>query len=436
MTLGQAIDKSRRLARVDVTGKLDSEVMDCINEAMKAFAKRAKHLIKNAYLDVVPLFDVNENMAINIAITGGTNAIAATDIAITAADALGISGTVLAGYLQAQIRAAIGVGANLTVSWSTTEWKFTIDSIDGTDITVSAPSAIIYSDASQIIGISGTKIATSFQGGFPQDCTVVVSMPSDFVGLKCSPEWDGDELYESPVNIFTSPEVFGEPTRYYILGDTMKLYPSPTRQGRLHIIYKYFPAEFERVSGYQECGLAGITNMSDTGLSTETQYYFKAAIDGGAITEYDITTGTDVSYNAVVALINAELSGATFSIVDGDLRCSSDSESQDSQIYLAAGTTGDDLFAALTGFVDFEAGVLSQYTTDIPIDDDYCMAIVSHTAAQLLEESFEVKLSDRHYAQFELRCSEYNVEKANQNTSIFPKRISRNLWRVDPDASS
>lgn len=436
MTLGQAISKSRRLARVDVTGKLDSEIMDCVNESMKAFAKRTRHLIKSAYLDIVPRFDVNENMAINLTITGGTNAIAATDIVITAADALGISGTTLASYLQAQIRAAIGGGANLTVSWSTTAWLFTIDSVDGTEITVSDPSAIIYSDATGLIGISGTKTASSFQGNFPTDCTVISDLPSDFVGLKTSPEWDGDELYESPANIFTSPEVFGEPTRYYVMGDTMKLYPSPNRQGKLHIIYKYFPTEFERVSGYQECGLTGKTNTTSTGLSASTQYYFKLSLNGAPVVEYDITTGTDTSYYSVIALMNAEISGAVFSIVNGDLRCTSSLEGENSSVSLSSGTTGTDLFATLTDFDALETALLPEYTTDIPIDDDYCIAIVFHTAAQLLEESFETKLSDRNYAQFELKCSEYNVERGNQNTSIFPLRVYRNLWRTDPDANS
>jgi hypothetical protein len=109
--------------------------------------------------------------------------------------------------------------------------------------------------------------------------------------------------------------------------------------------------------GYQECGLTGKTSATATGLSTTTQYYLKVAINGGTSTEYDITTAADVTYAAVIALLNAAVSGVTFALINGDLRCTSNSTDKGSAIALAAGTTGTDLFATLTDFSAFDTAV-------------------------------------------------------------------------------
>lgn len=115
--------------------------------------------------------------------------------------------------------------------------------------------------------------------------------------------------------------------------------------------------------GYQQLDIAGLTLTTATGLAASTQYYFKVNVDGAGVVEYDITTGTDVTYSAVIALMNAELTGgavdAQFSITDGKLRCTSGSAgaTATSAIALSAGATGTDLFATLTGWNDFEVAV-------------------------------------------------------------------------------
>lgn len=118
-------------------------------------------------------------------------------------------------------------------------------------------------------------------------------------------------------------------------------------------------AASDRTHGYQECGLSGKTLTTATGLSATTTYYFKVTIDGGSQVEYNITTGTRLSYDAVIRLMNEAMNkaGAYFSLVGGDLRCTSQSVSTTSVIALAAGTTGTDLFGALTGFTVFDAAV-------------------------------------------------------------------------------
>lgn len=110
--------------------------------------------------------------------------------------------------------------------------------------------------------------------------------------------------------------------------------------------------------GYQECGLSGKTGGTATGLATTHDYYFKVNIDGTGIVEKHITTASDVTYTAVMALMNAQMGGAgTWALASGDLRLTSTSYSAVSTVSLSAGTTGDDLFAALTGFTSFDTAV-------------------------------------------------------------------------------
>lgn len=118
-------------------------------------------------------------------------------------------------------------------------------------------------------------------------------------------------------------------------------------------------AASDRTHGIQECDLTGKTLATATGLAATTQYYFTVTIDGGAAIEYDITTGTVLTYDVIIRLMNEAMngSGAYFSLVAGDLRCTSQSKAAGSTIVLAAGVTGPDLFAALTDFVAFEAAV-------------------------------------------------------------------------------
>lgn len=110
-------------------------------------------------------------------------------------------------------------------------------------------------------------------------------------------------------------------------------------------------------SGYQECGLTEKTDGTETGLTSVTQYYFKVNIDGGGLTEYSITTAGVTTFSAVIALMNSAISGATFGIENGDLRCTSNSTGASSSIALAVGTTGTDLFGALTGYSSFDTAV-------------------------------------------------------------------------------
>lgn len=124
----------------------------------------------------------------------------------------------------------------------------------------------------------------------------------------------------------------------------------------------------DRVAGYQELGLSNLTGATSTGLVALTKYYFKINIDGAGVVEYDITTGATVTYNDLITLLNG-ITGTTWEIISGDLRCSSNTTGTTSSIALSAGTTGSNLFANLTGFSTFETAVAGREGSYVTITD-------------------------------------------------------------------
>jgi hypothetical protein len=249
MTLSGATTHIRELSRTSSDGYSDTRVMEIINQAMNTFAidTCSAGLKKEDYLTITPRFNTETNFAIRVTITGGTNALAVTDVAITTTARTDISGTTVASDLQATLRTAIGGGANLTVIWSTTSWTFTIDTINGTAITIASPSGKTYVDATELIlggASTGTQTLTS---NFPQDCTIETPLPDDFLSI-IAVEWDDEHLKPAPHDHFTSPESFGTPEYYNIQEKKIYLSPVPDRQESFHIWYKYQPAVFTDAS--------------------------------------------------------------------------------------------------------------------------------------------------------------------------------------------
>lgn len=111
--------------------------------------------------------------------------------------------------------------------------------------------------------------------------------------------------------------------------------------------------------GYQECGLTSKTLSSSTGLTSSVPYKFKVSVNGRTAVQSTITPGADLTYGAVLALMNAQmtgvLAGVTWAIVGGDLRCTSPVFGTGSSISLSFGDDPD-LFGNLTGFTAFETG--------------------------------------------------------------------------------
>lgn len=112
----------------------------------------------------------------------------------------------------------------------------------------------------------------------------------------------------------------------------------------------------DATESYQEWGMSGITGSTSTGLSTTTRYYFQMITDGSVLTEYDFMTAGDVTYDAVLILMNTAIvsTGATFAIVGGDIRCTSGTTGVSSIIIHLDGETSPPLFAAISGFTSFD----------------------------------------------------------------------------------
>lgn len=183
------------------------------------------------------------------------------------------------------------------------------------------------------------------------------------------------------------------------------------------------------IAGYwafQEFGLS-TTSGASSGLATTTQYYFKLAIDGGGIVEYNITTGGTVTWADIVSLIDTAISaaGATCQFIDGDVRIHSDGVTASSDISLTAGTTGTSLFGqgnvpavgslqtvdwaniALdqsahlgTGGVDYTTGrVQMNYTgfTSLTVTGKYCTA---EAIGQLTDWSLTINIGNEETTTF------------------------------------
>lgn len=139
--------------------------------------------------------------------------------------------------------------------------------------------------------------------------------------------------------------------------------------------------------GYQELGLSDKAGGTATGLATTTQYYFKLNTDKAGVVEYDITTAADVTYAAVIALLNTVTSGlSTWSLVEGDLRNTSDTYGSDSTIKLTAGKTGTDLFVTLTDFAAFESSVKGSR----PSDNDVTVDFTGYTDGGVIDNALDV----------------------------------------------
>lgn len=246
MTVANQITFVKRLARADSAYLTETNTDDVarryINTGVEEFVKAGHGPSKEDYIDVTPEFDTRTTWYIRLEITGGTNAVAASDVTITATDRNDTTGTQVASDLQTAIRTLAGV-STATVVWSTTTWRFTIDSIDGTDIEIGAPSGITYIDATQsLFGRTGSSSAQTWVSNMPEDCTVVSDLPADFYDMEYA-EWDKHPIYQAPYKYLMSPETNSNWVDYYFIRDKrIYLSPSPSERRLFKVRYQYFPA--------------------------------------------------------------------------------------------------------------------------------------------------------------------------------------------------
>ena len=270
MTIANQITFAKRFANIygdsAVTNtSTDDVVRQYLNTGVEEFCKTALAITKENYLTVTPKFDLRDNWYVNVTITGGTNALAATDVAITATDASDVSGTAVATAFEATLQAAIGGGATATVAWDDATWTFEIDASDSDSIKFTSPSGDNNIDALlMIFGAGGTQTGTTWTSGFPQDCTVKTDLPSDYLSME-HVDYDQHILYEFPTKYFMSPETSSNWPEYYsIRNRVLQIAPSPNTRRLLKIRYRSIPNPVT-LTGEQDattCALPTEVNMA------------------------------------------------------------------------------------------------------------------------------------------------------------------------------
>jgi len=420
MLIDDARTQARRYARVSSTQSSDAQLNMLMQDALDEMATDVGGFPTESYLSIAAKFDTKTNYAIRITTTGGGDAMAATDVLITGTDRTGATGDTVALDFQTTLRVAIG---NLIeVTWS--NFYFTVDTLDATSITFEAPTTTTYVDARDLLGLTGTPTLTdySFDGNFPEDCTMETTLPTDAIKVE-RVEWDQNVLGALPRGYFMSPETSGDPRYYNLRGRELRLLPSPTRQELLHIEYKGSPTAIN-FQGYQECGLSDKAETSATGLDTTTQYYYKININGAGVTEYDITTAASATFSAVIALLNAENTGATWALVGGDLRLTSDAVAGASTIAVTAGTTGTDLLTTMS--ITMETAVAGDTSLPTEIPGIYQQYVPRLVASKLLDETHE-KMANYNYGKYLQGVNKYKADYAARDTQIM---VGRSIYRL------
>ena len=248
MTFGTQITYAKRRARVSSNSltitTTDDVVRQYLNDGVTEFARRTGGVPKEEYLTVRPKFDLRTNFAIRLTVTGGVNALAATDIPLCTASHVDVSGGTIASAINAQISNVAAISASL--SWASTSWLFTLrdNASAATNIEIGEPVTKTYINAGyHIFGKVGTVAITYFEGNLPLDCTLETSLPSDFLQIEYV-EWDDVKVRAAPFDIFLSPHANGTPRYYAIKNRQIRLYPCPVQQYKFLIRYKAMPADY------------------------------------------------------------------------------------------------------------------------------------------------------------------------------------------------
>jgi hypothetical protein len=114
-------------------------------------------------------------------------------------------------------------------------------------------------------------------------------------------------------------------------------------------------SRFDYRAGYQFVDVGGAkTDASTTGLAnTTTTYGLTVAVDGGAAQQVTVTGSSGQTYSNLITAINVDLTGASCSLVGGNLKFISASNGVGSSIAVlnTAGTASVALLATLSNFV-------------------------------------------------------------------------------------
>ena len=432
MTSKEILSQARRYSRIDDGAAADAQVYKLINDGVKQFASEVGGFPKEEYLSLTPLFDTRTNMAMRITIAGAGDTLAATDVVITSVNRMNTNGDQVASDLQSAVNTATG-GTGCTVTWvgdlgDADGYYFTFAVTSATSITFAAPSGEVYVNACSLLGLSGTTAAATVTGDFPEDCTLEANLPTDFLKIE-RVYWDSYELSPATRGHFLNPNSTGNPSVYHVRGNTIRVFPVPS-------VSKLFRIEYRGSglapvgAGYQDFGMTGVTySGAATGIAANTEYDINVNVDGGGDTNVSFTTGAGTTYRDLLALLNAGTVGASYDIIDGDIRCTSESLASTSSIALSAGTNADILGATnLNTTPDTASPQQINNVEDLP--HQFHIGIAYWVASELLFEQHDAAhddMADKLYARYYQVRNGYAQQLNNQMTQMGSQRVGH-LW--------
>ncbi len=230
---------ARNMARVSASGISDTDVNTLIDEAQVFIARDINGIPKRGFVQIGAAFYISTDMRFRMTIAGTGDTLAATDVQVSATELAGSSGTVVAAALQTAIRTATG-GTGTSVAW--TNFKFTITTLLATSQTITSPTGVTYSDVCPLLfgGVEQTQTGTAWTGGFPEDCTIEASLPTDYHSMR-NVSWNAIPLDSGPGVSFHRPQASGTPVLYEIVGDKIYFFTSPETQDICYIEYNSVP---------------------------------------------------------------------------------------------------------------------------------------------------------------------------------------------------
>lgn len=233
MTLSQAIDRVRLLARVESQSHTDTQIKEFVNDGQEEFSKDVHGFVTEDYLDLKPIFDLRTSFSANIFASSTTFATGA----MFSANADDVRATAFCTALETGWL----TGTSATVAWLASTWQVRITIPGATSIAVTAPTHKDQIDGTKLIGGAVSVSGSVWTGGIPTQCSYEATLPSTFIKMK-HVEWDYDPLVRGPKTLFMSPEYRGIPKYYGIFdqqGSTrIRIYPQPNRRKLLHVVYK------------------------------------------------------------------------------------------------------------------------------------------------------------------------------------------------------
>lgn len=250
MTLGTQtsfVERITRSAGANTISTTSDVTKQYINEGCKEFAKRVHGIATEAFLVLSPKFDLDQNFAINLTISGGNDAMAATDVPVASSTLTNATPTTVASHLASNVNAAVvaGLGSgSVAVGWSASTWTFYMcPSGTPTAISSTEPTDMRYVDANDWIWGGALSCATTtITGSIPLNCNVEQSLPAGFLEMEYA-MFGNTEIRPAPFDIFMKPYSIGRPEYYSIKNKLIRLEPVPDEQDYFKIFYSGFPTD-------------------------------------------------------------------------------------------------------------------------------------------------------------------------------------------------